>query len=68
MMKKATLVIEDENGLFDVLISVNATIEWAGVEWALDDPDVGTVYNENLHAGLLVLLGRKLGIEHEVAS
>ena len=68
MTKKATLIIEDQKGLREVFVSVNATVEWAGAEWALDDPDVGTVYSENLYAGLLVMLGRKLGLGHEVVS
>ena len=61
--KKVTLIIEDEDGLFEVNVSVNATIQWAGDRWVLNDPDVGTVHAENLHAGLLTMLGTKLGTE-----
>ena len=60
--KKATLIIEDENGIFEVNVSVNATIDWTGERWALDDPDVGTRYADNVHAGLLAMLGTKLGV------
>ena len=61
--KKVTLIIEDEDGLFEVNVSVHAAIQWAGDRWVLDDPDVGTRYADNLHAGLLAMLGTKLGTE-----
>ena len=63
LRKKATLIIEDEDGFAEVTIRVNATIRWTGVRWALADPDVGRRYADNVHAGLLTMLGTKLGTE-----
>ena len=60
---KATLIIEDENGIFEVNVRVNAAVQWTGDRWALTDPEIGTLYADNLHAGLLAMLGTKLGIE-----